>query len=150
MATSDGVQVTMKPPVKELQRRHKKRLEKLKNMKSPMKKIAIFLDRWVQKNFKTEGGNVGGWQKLAAGGRYIPGRGLDPSAKILHDTGRLRASFKSFAFENNAGIGSDLPYSKKHNDGEDGLPQRRMLPERREVIDDAEKILENHVEKSLK
>lgn len=150
MATSDGVQVKVKPTLKKLEKKLQKRRKDLENDQGAMKKIAIFLDRWVQKNFKSEGKSVGGWAPLAAGGRFISGEGLDTTAKILQDTGRLRASFRPFAVRGNAGIGSELPYAKKHNEGDSRLPQRRMLPERSEVIDDVKKILENHVEKILK
>ena len=124
-------------------------LAKLQDTKTPFKKISIFLDNWVQKNFKTQGQMVGGWEPFKIGGRWIKGKGLDTGAKLLQDTGRLRASFLPFASKNDAGIGSDLPYSKIHQEGK-GVPKRRVLPQKGEVFDDAKKILENHVIKSIK
>lgn len=150
MASSDMIQTTIRPPVSKLKKDHDERVRKLKSENGGFAKVSVFLDRWVQQNFKTEGGNVGGWAPLAAGGRWVKGQGLDPTAKILQDTGRLRTSFKPFTSMFNAGIGSDLPYSIKHNKGEDGLPVRRMLPKRKEVIGDARKILDSHVERSIK
>ncbi|MCK5609653.1 hypothetical protein KAR91_47710 [Candidatus Pacearchaeota archaeon] len=115
-------------------------------------KAAIFLDRWVQSNFKTIGDKVGGWQKLKLGGRFRgkgKNRKFDTSAKVLQDTGRLRASFLPFANKKNAGIGSELPYSESHDKGK-GVVKRRILPIEPEVKKDVKKIFENHVKKALK
>jgi len=143
------VKIVVKPTLKKLEKLQTKRAKKISNMETPFKKVAIFLDRWVQVNFKTEGGKVGKWKPLALGGRFYGG-GFDSNAKLLQDTGRLRASFLPFASKNNAGIGSKLPYSKKHEEGLDGLPQRRILPVKNEVIKDVTKIMEKHVKDSLK
>jgi len=148
-ANESPVKIVLKPSLKKLERENKKRIGKIKDMKTPFKKVAIFLDSWVQRNFKTEGGNVGGWKPLALGGRFYGG-GFDANAKILQDTGRLKASFLPFASDKNAGIGSKLPYSKKHEKGLEGLPKRRILPVKSEVIKTANKIMEKHVKDSLK
>ena len=100
------------------------------------KQVSRWLLRWVNDNFKTQGGKVsaGGWKKLKAGGRWVDaGAGWlrwDPSAKILQDSGILKASFISFHNRHLAGVGSDVPYSIYHEAGVSsrGLPQRRMLP----------------------
>lgn len=137
-----------KRQMQELQRYLRERREALQDMRRPMARVATYLDRWVQENFRTEGDKVGGWRPLKAGGRHGPG-GFDPTAKILQDTGRLRASFKPFAHATNAGIGTDLPYAKKHEEGEDGLPKRRMLMRRGEVLEDARKILNQFVREEI-
>lgn len=124
-------QACIKHQVKKLQERYKKRGKEIKTG-SHFQEASIIMDQWVQKNFKTEGALVGGWKELAAGGRYVRG-GFDTSAKILQDTGRLRSSFLPFYSPMNAGIGSDIPYAEKHEEGKDGLPKRRMLPERKDV-----------------
>lgn len=103
----------------------------------PHKKISIMLDRWVQTNFKTEGGNVGGWAPIQRQGR------------ILQDTGRLRASFLPFANKKNAGIGSDLPYAETHEEGI-GVKVRRMLPELPEVRRDILSVYNKHIKDSAK
>ena len=143
------IKMTVKPSFKKLEKQYKKRIEEIKDMETPFKKVSIYLDSWVQRNFKTQGGNVGGWEKLSLGGRF-GSTGFDASAKVLQDTGRLRASFLPFASNKDAGIGSKLPYSKKHDEGLDGLPKRRILPKKSEVIDTANKIMEKHVKDSLK
>ena len=120
----------------------------LKDLKHPLQKVTVALDRWVQKNFKGEGVNVGGWKPFARGGR-INGDKIDTSAKLLQDTGRLRASFIPFADKNKAGIGSALSYSIKHEKGIE-VPQRRMLPTKKEFEPTADKILNEEVKSILK
>jgi len=163
MAKNKEVEFTFKPTLKALRERYRDRKEALKETKTTFTKISIFLDRWVQKNFKSEGDSVGGWQPFKIGGRRksrrhdkrfnvkkrrVKGSGIDTSAKLLQDTGRLRASFLPFASKKIAGVGSDLPYSKTHNKGIN-VPQRRVLPVDKEVEEGAEKIMNAHVKKSI-
>lgn len=160
----------VKPPPKILQAKMRRAQRKMGDLTPVNKRVAVFLDRWVQRNFRSQGASVGGWKPFKAGGRWVskrthaagdfpqsgPRRGsgrrtgtryLDTSAKLLQDTGRLRASFSPFWSRNNAGIGSDLPYSKKHEEGDPAknLPARRMLPEEREVASDISRIYDDHV-----
>lgn len=149
MATSDGVQVTVKPSLKDLKKRQEKQLKKIADMKEPMSKVATLLDRWVQTNFKTEGGNVGGWAPFAIGGRRKKGGRIDTTAKLLQDTGRTRASFLPFSSKNNAGIGSDLPHTKAHNEGHGNLPERRILPRIADVLKEVRRLLESYHKRIL-
>lgn len=116
-----------------------------------MRAASVFLDSWVQKNFKTEGGNVGGWEPFAHGGRLKPpasGEGrwtFDRTAKLLQDTGSLRASFVPFATKDNAGIGSNLSYADDHHKGQ-GVAERRLLPKKSEVRKPLRDILEAYVQ----
>lgn len=123
--------------------------KKLTRSKVPYRQSAVFLDRWVQENFKTEGSKVGGWKPFKRGGRFAKRKGLDTAAKLLQDSGLLRASFKPWATNRNAGIGSKLPYSEPHNEGTNGLPQRRMIPLRSEIAKDIRKIFSNYARKEL-
>ena len=145
------ITLKIEPPMTAVRKDYANRIKKLKNLKTVYSKVSIFLDRWVQTNFRTQGGKVGGWKKLASGGRYV-GKGknkrFDKSAKVLQDTGRLKASFLPFANNKDAGIGSELPYSKTHEEGE-GVPKRRILPLRKEVWPAAKKIIVNHIKKSI-
>jgi phage gpG-like protein len=112
----------------------KRRLKKLgREIQKPHRahrEISISLARWVDQNFKSQGGKVGGWAPFKAKGRRGKGGTFDASAKLLQDTGRLRASFAPFYTRKTAGIGSDLIYSKAHEKGNKrrGLEARRMLP----------------------
>lgn len=127
-----------------------------------MRQIAVYLDQWVQQNFKSSGEKVGGWEPFKYGGRLtikkkanaksiVGHRWINGSAKLLMDTSLLRHSFLPFIRKGLAGIGSELPYSKAHNDGiPDKLPKRRILMEQSEVLDDVHEILDNWVFISLK
>ena len=111
------------------------------------KKAAIFLDQWVQKNFRSEGGNVGGWLPLKRRrnrGRDSGGR-FTANDKILQDTGRLRLSFLPFATPKDAGIGSQLPYSILHEKGLGFLPERRMLPKHPDVDEGLHRVYSLHI-----
>lgn len=143
----------------------------LKNDGPAMRQVAVYLDQWVQRNFKGQGSNVGNWVPFTYGGRLalkdaskskakkkmmqanaqsIDGhRWINTSAQLLQDTGALRLSFLPFVRKGLAGIGSDLPYSKPHEDGE-GVPQRRMLPKNAEVETPVFSILENFVTVQLR
>jgi len=112
--------------------------------------ISVWLDRWNKQNFKTQGGKVGGWKPFKLGGRPTKGGGIDKSAKLLQDTGHLRASFLPIATSRAGGISSDLYYAEAHQEGMGPLPQRRMVPEPEEVIDDIMQIADKHADKHLR
>lgn len=130
----------------------------LQNDGMVMRRAAVFLDQWVQRNIQGGGEKVGGWRAFKYGGRVIRKKGakaqsiesrryIDGSAKLLQDTGALRISFLPFIRKGVAGIGSELPYSKAHEDGmpERGIPQRRLLPLNAEVQADIYAILDDWV-----
>lgn len=129
---------------------------KLKEDGPVMMQVAVFLDQWVQRNFRELGGKAGGWAPYYYGGRLVnkdkanaqameTRRYINTTAKMLQDTGALRLSFLPFIRKGVAGIGSDLPYSKAHEEGTDDLPQRRMLPKKDDVQADVFSILDNYV-----
>lgn len=119
----------------------------LRDMRPAMKQVSVFLDAWVQRNFKTEGGNVGGWKPFAAGGRYVDGV-LDTSAKMLQHIGDLKKSYHPFYSSNNAGIGSKLPYAETHEEGI-GVPARRMVPEGPDVAPQVRDILASYTQREV-
>ncbi len=150
------IKFKLKTPINNIERKFRNRIASMKDLSKPMKKISIMIDRWTQDNFRTEGGNVGGWAPLAHGGRFVKKNGvwtLDENAKILHDTGALRISTLPFHTKRNAGIGSELPYAKKHNEGEDGLHVRRIIPDKSEdkdIMTKSKQILTEYGKKVLK
>lgn len=152
---SDGISIEIKftPTIEQVKAKFDAIQKSLDNKIDPFTGIQVYLDAWVQRNFKTEGGKVGGWEKLAAGGRWktsASGKSVfDSSAKILQDTGRLRLSFVSFVKYDSVSIGSDIPYSKKHEEGQNGLPVRRMLPKYTEISKDVKKIFNLYIAKIL-
>lgn len=141
------ISFSLTPKSKALHRRLGRAAKEIKDFKPMYKKLSIYLDRWVLTNFRTEGGNVGGWTPFKLGGRPVGGGVIDHSAKLLQDTGTLRASFHPRHSATNAWIFSALDYAEPHNEGLGHLPQRRMLPKRSEVIDDVLKIADKHVDK---
>lgn len=124
--------------IKELNKQLAATRKELTAFGGPLAQISILLDRWVQKNFKSEGGNVGGWKPFKYGGRVMPDGKIDSSAVLEQDTGRLRASFLPFYTSRSAGIGSDLPYSVPQN------KTRRLIPNRDDVIDQVKRIFQLH------
>ena len=115
---------------KPAKRKLRELMRKMRNPRPANRQVSIWVLRWINANFKSQGGKVGGWKPFKLGGRKIPGGGIDRSAKLLQDTGRLRASFSPFHSRNTAGVGSDLRYSIEHELGlpHRNLPARRMLP----------------------
>lgn len=148
---SEFVAFDSKPSVEELKRSVEARRKQLANFRTPYTRASIFLDQWVQQNFKSEGGKVGGWKPFAKStlehiAETDPGR---QPAKLLQRTGRLRSTFMPFASDDDAGIGSNLFYSKPHNEGLGRLPQRRLLPTRDLVMGDIRRIFKNYTTEVL-
>ncbi len=143
------VEVIVRPTIQELRRRLEKKRIAVMDLRTPYARAAVLLDQWVQKNFKSEGGKVGGWVPFAKNKDGIPlveVREPDRApAKLLQRTGRLRSSFSPFANTKQAGIGSDLPYAETHHKGTGNAPERPLLPEKnpahREVLRAAREIM---------
>lgn len=142
------VEVKVEPTAAEMQRSLDRKRKELANFSPLMAQVAIFLDQWVQENFKTEGGKIGGWLPFKSGGRRLRNGEFDTSAKLLQDSGRLRASFLPFASKKDAGIGSKMDYSKAHQEGI-RVPERRMLPLVKEVKGPIHEKFNIHVKRSL-
>lgn len=98
------------------------------------RKLGIALYGVVMRNFRDQGNAGTPWTPFAAGGR----RG-DSSAKLLLDTGALRASFIPFSDVTQAGVGAlsyvprgdgDAPVdlAAVHEFGTATIPARPMLP----------------------
>lgn len=156
------------PPIEEVRAKYKEAVKGIRYFKPYHRKVSAFLDRWVQTNFRTQGGKVGSWEPFIHGGRIRTKKGetsglavslllnrrrvyVDGSAVLLQDTGRLRSSFLPFHDDNKAGIGSDLPYAKPHDKGGNPWPiKRRILPEERDATKDVLKIADRHIKSELK
>jgi len=129
-----------------------KRHDKLKNNKSAYAACVIEVDKWTQNNFKTEGGNVGGWQPLSP--RTLEarrhGKG-NHSTKILQDTGSLKGHWKSFWDNNNGYFQSMTDYGQEHDQGSSkkNIPQRRIIPLPEEMKDKFKEIFSNFIKKAL-
>lgn len=148
-----NITVKLNPSTKHIIKAMENLRRSVLDTKSPHQQIAVMLDAWVQRNFKSSGKKVGGWKPLALGGRWTgngKNRHFDSSAKVLMDTGRLRASFLPFHNKKTAGIGSKLIYSKKHEEGDPPtLPQRRILPVSNEVNKEIIALYEKHIQREI-
>lgn len=67
------------------------------------------------------------------------------SSQPLIRTGHLRQSFRQFYDNDQAGVGSEVPYSQYHETGTPRLPQRAMLPNQRVALDYAVKVYDRWV-----
>jgi phage gpG-like protein len=121
---------------KKAQRALRRVSRKLGDASPANKQVSVWLFRWVNNNFKSQGGKVGGWAPLHPSTirRRTTGGGKG-SAQILQDTGHLRGSFKPFFGKNFAGIGAgphmkgaDIPIYHEEGVPSRNLPKRRMLP----------------------
>ncbi|MHB1099291.1 MAG: phage virion morphogenesis protein [Burkholderiales bacterium] len=157
------IEVVVKPTLQELRKRLVKKRAAVMDLRTPYARAAVLLDQWVQKNFKTEGGKVGGWQPFAKNAAGIPIVELrEPDrapAKLLQNEGILKASFSPFADTKRAGIGSDMKWDdgttvKDHHEGRGQLPARPMLPDSgaayKEVMRAAKEIMADYNAKALK
>jgi phage gpG-like protein len=142
-----------------------KDLEKLpRNLRKrqPMfKKVSVEMSRWSDRNFKSEGGEVGGWKQLKPikfrgeiyAGSRIKGKGKRrrvTKAKILRDTGRGQGSVKTQSTRNFAKIFTRLPYMIAHHEGTARLPLRQVIPVEKNVVKQAVAAAVWHLEKAIK
>jgi phage gpG-like protein len=75
---------------------------------------AVLAMNWINKNFQTEGGLVGGWAPLRPGTLANRRKG---SGRILQDTGELRQSFVPRWTSESATVGSPLKRALWHEKG---------------------------------
>ena len=79
-----------------------------------MNRLGLTVLRWVDKNFVSGGGRVGGWSPLRP--LTIFGR-RQGSSVPLGDTGRLRMSFTAAATDTEVRVGTALPIARWHQYG---------------------------------
>lgn len=127
----------------------------------PFHRSVIYLDGWIQRNFKQEGKLAmggSGWEplkpstlrKIAGTARGGAGKKqvlISHRPKILQDTGKLRMSWrhdyndKEAIIENYATAGNkNYYYGYAHQEGKGHLPVRRIIPEREQVESKIQKI----------
>lgn len=118
------------------------------------------VDRWIQGNFTTEGGNVGGWKPLDP---KTVNRRRRKSNVPLQDTGwlkrswvyavgRLEATLKEGGKKGKVTFGKTISqafYGSFHDKGK-GVPQRRILPEAHEVEKDVKAAYSFHIDKETR
>ena len=106
--------------------------DKLKAREGINRKALVLLDRWVQKNFQTQGKLAmgEGWKTLSPVtimSRQEKHHSKSTNWKILIDTGTMRSRWKMFADAEIASLESGVDYAIKHHKGWE-VPERRILP----------------------
>ena len=146
--------------------------------KKPYKRALAILDRWVQENFKTEGGKVGGWAPLAVStfyggikGKHVTRTGISAemkrhilNRKILQQKGFLKRNWKHIVtldecalVSTAAGGKNNYLYGSVHNTGTNKagrnkktvIPQRRILPKDEEIWPKLMKCFDEHIAEAL-
>jgi phage gpG-like protein len=116
--------------------------EASKNHLTPNRQLATQLTAWTFRNFQSGGSmQTPSWRPLKESTLKAK-RKRGYSSQPLIRTGHLRQSFRPFYDNNQAGTGSEVPYSQYHETGTDTLPQRAMLPPESVALDYAVKIYE--------
>ena len=129
-------------------------MSKKKNFLGKRRKVnaaaLTVVDRWVQDNFKTEGGKIGGWQPLKPA-TLRQRRGGGGKVMILQDTGQLRQRWKHIlqGFKT-AILQSGVSYGIYHDQGTKRLPKRQILPEQKEINPALKKVYEFFIRKAIK
>lgn len=125
------------------------RKKKLSDQRSTHAKAVVAIDAWIQKNFQQEGGLVlpgQGWQKLAP---QTIARRRQKSSRILQDTGHLKSRWKKQWTNKRGLIQSGVPYSVFHEEGTKHIPQRKILPEEKQIMPTLIKIYGKFVRTTL-
>lgn len=116
-------------------------------------KAVVLLDRWIQKNFQSQGrlAQGGGWKPLkeATIKRRRKGPGVG-SPRILQDTGTMKSRWKHIWSAKLAGIQSGVNYSKYHDKGTSRLPKRKITPTRKQIWPEVKKLYSKWMGKILR
>lgn len=99
-----------------------------RDRRMPNRQLATQLYGWVLRNFQQSGALQSPvWRPLAASTLKQKQR-KGYSGTPLIRTGHLRQSFRQFYDNDQAGVGTEVPYSQYHETGTRTIPQRAMLP----------------------
>lgn len=133
-----------------------KRQRRLNRRTSINRRAIVLVDRWIQKNFETEGKKAipgQGWKPLAPATikarRSGTSSGL-PKARILQDTGQLKTRWKHRYNSREAVLQSGVKYGIYHEEGTSRIPKRRILPLESQIMPDIMKLYGKWVKTSLK
>ena len=135
---------------------------KMKRTEDLNHKGVILADRWVQKNLQKQGSLAhegGKWQRLkeATIKARRRGRKKSKSVKILENIGTLRGSWKKY-WNRRVGILENYATSEKgsyyyglaHHEGRGHLPERRIMPSKKQFMPELLKLAGKWVKTNLK
>ena len=138
-------------PVKTRMEKNRKRLTK---NRVAYQKAVIVIDRWIQKNFESEGSLTGKpWPELAESTVMNLSKRRSKGHKVLHgDTGDLKSNWKHWFTTSRAVVRSKTPYAIYHDSDEPRtvLPRRQIIPDTKHVQDKIEKIFGKFVRTNLR
>ncbi len=147
----------------EMKRQIAKAAVEMNRRELAFKKSVAVIDRWIQDNFRTQGGKVGGWAPLSAAtyyggikGQRVTKKGISAAMrrhilkkKILQDTGTLRMKWKHTWDNDHGAVVSAVEYGHWHDDGTDKMPQRRILPTEEEAWTLVKPLFSKHIADAL-
>jgi len=141
--------------IKQLQKHMDSRIQQLNNRRTVNAQAIALTDRWIQKNFQTQGklAHPGtGWKELSPMTIMLRRKGPKKTGKvmILQDTGTMRSRWKHFWDARVAKIQAGVDYAYKHHFGKDNLPVRRILPSQKQIGREIKKLYEVFCRKILK
>jgi phage gpG-like protein len=122
----------------------------MSNRKDANARAVAIVDRWVQINFKTEGGNVDGWEPLKDQTIRQRKRNKSGQVKILQDAGWLRGKWKHIISNINGALVSGVDYGIYHDKGTEHLPVRQLLPKHEDIWPDIKKVYSDDWEKAIR
>ena len=136
---------------------------KLKRQRNVNKKAIVYLDKWIQDNFKSQGRKAeggSGWKELAPvtiearQARARAGTGAAPmrAPQILINNATLKGRWKHLYTHTQAAIQSGVHYGVYHDsdDPRKKLPQRKILPRKKQVWPDLKTIYKRFLNEVLR
>jgi len=156
------IEVKMSPPISAVLKALGAKMDKLTDFRPLNMRVSTFFFQWVQRNFRTEGRELADpkWPPFKYGGRVVSktrrnSKGnrvrnklakaqsvvnrshIDPSAKLLQDTGLLRQSFNPPYYDSKlarvGSFGERSPVAERHHFGIGHLPERQLVPRPEQV-----------------
>jgi len=126
-----------------------KKQKKLKERQRLNAQAVVIVDRWIQKNFQSEGGPQGGWEPLKTSTIKGRKRGGD---RILQDTGILKSRWKHLYTPEKAAVMSGVDYGVYHDSDKPRkkLPHRKILPREKQIMPLLLKIYKKFIGMTLK
>lgn len=167
MATDDRASLSIDiKDIKRLQASFDKKGKSLKMARSTFGKAVVLIDRWVQKNFQTEGRLAYpgvGWKPLSESTiaarlrmkrtqRATKGKAVAKiKLPILQVNGWLRSRWRHFYNDQYAMIQSGVDYGIYHDSDKPRkkLPERKITPKEKQIMPELKKIFGDHVRTSL-
>jgi len=145
------------PTIQAILGRTRTRLLKLRDLRSAHARSMLVIEKWILKNFETEG------ELATDGARWVPlkqatierrrhgkNKALAGKVMILQDRGYLKTHWKPFYSPWKVAYQSMEDYGIYHDKGSGRLPQRRIIPRQYQVRAALRKVYLKHVQEALK